>query len=108
MSSGTGVGPAIIDPFGVYKERLLLLIFSIVQESEEVYGVRLKLQYLKGRKAWYLDKGWWAGRRWQLTRDGLGLGRNGLGWIGVRFDYWLIGPQGVRLLFSLMTLTGTD
>jgi len=39
---GTEIGPAIVDSFSVYKERLLLLIFGIMQESEEVDGVRLK------------------------------------------------------------------
>jgi hypothetical protein len=42
LSTGTEIGPAIVDSFGVYKERLLLLVFGIVQESEEVDGVRLK------------------------------------------------------------------
>jgi len=42
LSIGTKIGPAIVDSFGVYKEKLLLLIFGIMQESEKVDGVRLK------------------------------------------------------------------
>ena len=36
---GTEIGPAIVDSFGVYEERLLLSIFSIVQDSKNVDGL---------------------------------------------------------------------
>ena len=76
LSSGAEIGPAIADSFGVYKERLLLLIFSIVQDSEEVDVVRLKATMFERQKGRYLDEGWWGWQAWQLTRDELGLGRN--------------------------------
>ena len=47
---GTEIGPAIVDSFGVYEERLLLLIFGIVQDAKKLMVVRLKATMFERQK----------------------------------------------------------